>query len=124
MSIEKPFYIDGLDNKKISYGNFFSDLANIKEFSPLCKQDSIYGYFVNISASLLSGIPITLLDSDLSETEIQNLCGKRDLYAPDLHAVFIGNHGAPQTDRPFIKVAGKACQNIPETLRRHLGVRI
>ncbi len=82
MSIEKPFYIDGLDNKKISYGNFFSDLANIKEFSPLCKQDSIYGYFVNISASLLSGIPITLLDSDLSETEIQNLCGKRDLYAP------------------------------------------
>ena len=43
MSIEKPFYIDGLDNKKISYGNFFSDLANIKEFSPLCKKDSIYG---------------------------------------------------------------------------------
>lgn len=37
---------------------------------------------MNISASLLSGIPITLLDSDLSETEIQNLCGKRDLYAP------------------------------------------
>ena len=75
MNIEKLFYIDDLDNKKISYKRFFSDLSGISEISVLCKKNSIYEYFLYISASLISQTPIVLLDSDLSESEIKELCG-------------------------------------------------
>lgn len=79
MNIEKLFYIDDLDNKKISYKRFFSDLSGISEISVLCKKNSIYEYFLYISASLISGTPIVLLDSDLSDSEIKELCGNGNL---------------------------------------------
>jgi len=77
----KLFYKDPILGVEFSYDQLFSDLANETVYMPYCKTDSYYDIFKQIILSLLLGKEISLLDSDFSETEVEQLIGQcADVY--------------------------------------------
>ncbi len=67
------FYVDTLNGLRISYSQLIDDLNKIKSFNPYCHQQDYYSIFKSLLISLLIDEPIYLLDSDLSQAEIQHV---------------------------------------------------
>lgn len=74
--MNKLFYKDPILGVEFSYDQFFSDLVNETVYNPYCKTDSYYVVFKQIILSLILGKEIILLDSDFSETEVEQLIGQ------------------------------------------------
>jgi len=74
--MNKLFYKDPILGLEFSYDQLFSDLANETVYRPYCKTDSYYDIFKQVIFSLILGKEIILLDSDFSETEVEQLIGE------------------------------------------------
>lgn len=70
----KFFFVDSENNQQKKYEEFFSDLSNRRNrIGKYIFSENTYEIFVELIHSVVNGIPITLLDSDLSKEEIENL---------------------------------------------------
>ena len=72
--MNKLFFADPVKNTASSY-NFLMQLLNqpILSYSPYCKTSNYYDIFLNIIVSLLLDEEITILDYDLSDSELDAL---------------------------------------------------
>ena len=67
------FWIDPLREQEKSYSDLFSELRQRKTVQRYIRFSDPYEVFLHIIGGLISGSEIHLLDSDFSETEIDNL---------------------------------------------------
>lgn len=67
------FYSDISKDQKVTWRKLLYDLNNSAVYNPYCFQQDFYSVFKHIILSLLLEKKIILLDSDLSEDEIQKL---------------------------------------------------
>lgn len=66
-----PFLID---NKSVyTYNTLQSDICNACIYYPLYRTNNLYNFFLNIISALLANMPITLVDSDLTDSEYEDL---------------------------------------------------
>lgn len=77
--MNKLFYIDGPIAK--TWEEFIADVNSITAIEKYIKKESYYDIFVHIVASILSGVPIELLDSDFSSQEVFALTNQTDVQA-------------------------------------------
>ncbi|MGV8114981.1 MAG: fatty acid--CoA ligase family protein [Lentimicrobium sp.] len=74
-----PFFlIDETRNISVSWEQFVRELSEAHNYYPVVMEASPYSIFKQIVLSLLASEPITILDSDLSHEELENLG-----YTPD-----------------------------------------
>ena len=59
--------------KEYSYEMLVDSINRHREYSPLYKTDDLFAYFENLVKAIAAGRPLTLLDSDLSVSEIEGL---------------------------------------------------
>ncbi|WP_448376846.1 ANL family adenylate-forming protein [Fervidobacterium sp.] len=71
--MDKLFLIDLERNLTKTYSEFFRDLQNKTFLHPIIRVSNPYEVFLSITRSLLAGVTVDLLDSDLSDSEINRL---------------------------------------------------
>ena len=64
----KTYLID--KNNIYTYESLLVQINNVNSYYPTYKTNILYDYFFNLIISLLSGNPITLIDSDISTHEL------------------------------------------------------
>ena len=62
-----------IDNKTYSYEVLISDLNNSSSYIPMYKTNSLYDYFMNLIKALSQNKPLILIDSDLTDKEIETM---------------------------------------------------
>lgn len=62
-----------IDNKTYSYEDLISDLNNKSSYIPMYKTNSLYDYFMNLIKALSQDKPLILIDSDLTDKEIETM---------------------------------------------------
>lgn len=67
----KLFLVD--NNKVYSYADLLKDINQKNYYSCLYKTNDLYKYFLNFLVGLLSDQPLTLIDSDINDNEINSL---------------------------------------------------
>jgi acyl-coenzyme A synthetase/AMP-(fatty) acid ligase len=67
----KVFLADGY--AEYSYDSLLADINSRTGYFEAYKYPDLYGYFVNLTVALLNDQPLTLIDADLNEFEIQSL---------------------------------------------------
>lgn len=60
-------------NREYSYGMLVDNINRHREYYPLYKTDDLFAYFENLVKAIAANRPLTLLDSDLSLSEIEGL---------------------------------------------------
>ena len=77
---DKLFLYDYKTDKSYFYGQLLADLNSIKEVSEYNCNHDLYATFLNLISGILPNQDLVLLDSDISEQELQNLnLSKTDL---------------------------------------------
>lgn len=72
--MNKYFWVHKEKNILKTYNDLVSDLNQIN-YAPLyLYSDNVYEYFISLISSILNGTSITILDSNLSNAEIESLC--------------------------------------------------
>ncbi|WP_372589317.1 fatty acid--CoA ligase family protein [Fervidobacterium pennivorans subsp. shakshaketiis] len=79
--MSKLFLIDPKRGIEKTYHEFFKDIENIRFINKVIKASTPYEVFLMLVRSLIEGIVVDLLDSDLSESEIQRLGIDEDMSA-------------------------------------------
>lgn len=67
------FYIDTIKNYSISWNNLIEDLNNQTNVVKFCYQNDFYQIFKLVISSILNEQDITLIDGELTQSEVQNL---------------------------------------------------
>lgn len=62
-----------IDNKTYSYEDLISDLNLRSSYIPMYKTNSLYDYFMNLIKALSQDKPLILIDSDLTDKEIETM---------------------------------------------------
>jgi acyl-coenzyme A synthetase/AMP-(fatty) acid ligase len=71
--VDKIFLIDVERSLVKTYSEFFRDLENKKCLNKIIKASNPYDVFLLVTRSLLAGVTVDLIDSDLSDSEIVRL---------------------------------------------------
>lgn len=71
--MDKIFLIDLERSLVKTYSEFFRDLENKKCLNKIIKASNPYDVFLLVTRSLLAGVTVDLIDSDLSDSEIVRL---------------------------------------------------
>jgi acyl-coenzyme A synthetase/AMP-(fatty) acid ligase len=71
--VDKIFLIDLERSLVKTYSEFFRDLENKKCLNKIIKASNPYDVFLLVTRSLLAGVTVDLIDSDLSDSEIVRL---------------------------------------------------
>ena len=61
------------DDKTYSYEDLLNAISGSGEYCPLFKSKELFPYFANLVKALAAGMPITLIDSDISASEIDGV---------------------------------------------------
>lgn len=67
------FYIASPTADPVCWETLINDLCSKTDYNPYIKSDDYYNIFRDIVYSMLCGVEITLLDSDFTDSEIENL---------------------------------------------------
>ncbi len=73
MKTEELFWVDQSRNKKKTYADLINDLNSITGLPRYIYSSNPYVVFLNLLGSMIAGIDVTLIDSDLSKEEIAKL---------------------------------------------------
>lgn len=79
MEHNRIFFSDILCGLEVTYSQLLSDVSSTRIVSPVCKHQSFYQVFKHIIVSMLSGVPITLLDGELTDDEVTGLLADETL---------------------------------------------
>lgn len=77
-SNNKLFFVDSSEGIEITYSQFLHHISTTTSVDYICKHHNYYDIFKHIVTSMLAGYPITLLDGDLTYTEVQSLVDTDD----------------------------------------------
>jgi hypothetical protein len=75
----KIFYVDLKEAKIVSYKDLFKDISELEVLPKYIYSTSYYEVFLNIMASLIYDYPVTVLDSDLTQRELEEIVPNSEL---------------------------------------------
>ena len=75
MDDNRIFFADSATGQAITYGQLVSDVAATTAVERFCKHLDYYEVLKSIVVSMLAGQPLTLLDGELTEAEVEALVG-------------------------------------------------
>lgn len=73
------FFVDEINNISKSYNQFLYDLNSINQIKKYVFNKNPYEVFLGLICALVHGVPITLLDYDFSEQELNNIGLNKDV---------------------------------------------
>lgn len=87
-SANSLFYADAQSGALTSVGDFFAMAASAGHCTPICKPASTLQAFSCLVHSMVADVPITLIDGDLSQSEVSGLIGDNSVPARSPRADF------------------------------------
>lgn len=80
------------DGEVITYEGLISEINQQSYFIPKLKENSLKDFFINLIVGLISNQEITLLDSDITDSELETLNVNEINYAKKINKPHIENH--------------------------------